>query len=147
MTLPRDWSEFFACFQAHEVDFIVVGGHAVAFHGFPRFTRDIDLFVRADSDNAAQVVAALIEFGIARAASVHETLATPGRMVQIGREPYRIDILTTLTGLTYAEASRRAVPGMLGDIALRFISLDDLRTNKRAAGRPRDLADLADLGD
>ena len=72
---------------------------------------------------------------------------TPGQMVQIGREPYRIDILTTVTGLTYDEAAGRAVPGFLGDISLRFICLDDLRTNKRAAGRPRDLADLADLGD
>ena len=59
MTLPRDWNEFFACCQIHGVEFLVVGGHAVAFHGFPRFTRDIDLFVRADGDNAARIVAAL----------------------------------------------------------------------------------------
>ena len=141
-----DFVEMLAALHAAGADYLVVGAHALSAHGRPRATGDLDLWVRPTGENASRVYTALQRFG----APLHDLqvadLATPDLVFQIGVAPARIDILTSISGVTFEEgwASRIAVP--LGELQVPVIGRDRLIQNKRAAGRPRDLADLADLG-
>jgi len=127
------------------VDFLVVGAFALAAHGVPRATGDIDLWVRPDPTNARRLITALQRFG-APIAAHHisaQDFEVPGLVYQLGLPPHRIDLLTSIDGLTFTEAwSRRGVGSLLGrDVPI--LSRDDLIANKRAAGRPKDLLDIA----
>jgi hypothetical protein len=145
MNLSRDFQEFVELFVAHEVEFLVVGGYALAAHGHPRYTKDLDVWVWLGSDNAQRVLAAVEEFGFGGLGLTVDDFQEPDSMVQLGHEPQRIDILTYASGLSFEEAYHNRVYVAIGDVQVPFISLDDLRTNKLAAGRPRDIADAADL--
>ncbi len=128
-------------------DTLVIGGYAVAFHGHPRATEDLDLLVRATPANAALVHLALTRFG-APLVSLGVTptdFATPGRVVQIGLPPLRIDVLNTLAGVTFDEATADAPTFGLDGHSIRVIGLAALLQNKRRAGRLQDLADVAAL--
>ncbi len=131
--------------NSHGVDYVVVGGHAVGYHGYPRFTGDIDLFIRSTSDNAVRVLAVLRAFGFSDLSDVESILSQPGKVVQLGRPPNRIDILTGISGVDFGEASAGAQLSHLDGVPVRIIGRAALLKNKRASGRAKDLADVEEL--
>lgn len=133
-------------FNVHRVEYLIVGGYALAFHGAPRFTGDIDIFVKPESENAKRILAALEEFGFGSINLSQEDFITQGNVVQLGVPPVRIDIMTSLTGVSWQEAQEGKVAGNYGDTLVFFISKDDFIANKKALGRRKDLADLETLG-
>lgn len=143
MDLPPDWSEFISLLLRHRVRFLLIGAHALAIHGRPRATLDLDLFVEASRANARRVGAVLAEFGFAESAAQWQHLAVPDRMLRLGREPMRIDILTEISGVSFATAWKNRVSGAFGAHRVQVIGLRDYRRNKRASGRTKDLLDLA----
>lgn len=145
MELNPDFQEFLRSFVDHDVRFLIVGGYALAAHGHPRYTKDLDVWVWADSSNAARVVEALEEFGFGGLGLTASDFEEPDVVVQLGSEPQRIDILTFATGLIFDDAYEHRVVVDVGGLPVPFISVDDLRTNKLATGRLRDRADAADL--
>jgi hypothetical protein len=128
-------------------EFLVVGAHALAAHGAPRATGDLDLFVRPTAENAARVFRALVAFGAPLDAHgvAPADFATPGTIYQMGLPPRRIDVLTSLSGVTFDEAAAAPVMGRLGRLAVPCIGLDAMIANKRASGRTKDLADAEAL--
>ncbi|MCE2899689.1 MAG: hypothetical protein ACK6DP_10660 [Gemmatimonas sp.] len=143
--LDEDLRELLALLIAHHVDFLVAGGHAVAFHGYPRFTEDLDLFVRADRLNADRIMDALAAFGFADVGLSAEGFVADDRVIQLGRAPNRIDLLTHLWGVEFEHAWSRRVPASIDHVPVAFLSRADLLANKRATARPQDLADVAAL--
>ena len=139
----RDFEELFACFARHDVKAVIVGAHAVAFHAKPRYTKDLDVLIEPTPENAVRVLASLEEFGFGGLGLTADDFSAPGKIVQLGFAPNRIDLSTSIDGVTFAEVWRHAVPGTLGSEAALFIGLDELIRNKRAAARPQDLADLS----
>ena len=125
MELNRDFQEFLQSFVTHDVRFLIVGGYALAAHGHPRYTKDLDVWVWADPSNSPRIIDALEAFGFG--------------------DLDLLDILTYATGLEFPDAYERRMLVELGGIEVPSVSLEDLRVNKRAAGRLRDLADLEDL--
>lgn len=142
-----DFSDLLRAFNAAEVRYLVVGAYAVTFHAQPRFTKDLDLWVEASSENAVRVHAALASFGAPIGDLTLEDLANAEMVYQIGVAPNRIDILMGVSGLKFREAWPRRVGSNYGDCPIQMISKTDLIRNKRAAGRPQDLIDLRALGD
>ena len=145
MELNPDFQEFLRSFVAHDVRFLIVGGYALAAHGHPRYTKDLDVWVWTDPSNAERVVAALEQFGFGGLGLVAADFEDSDVVVQLGREPQRIDILTFATGLAFDEAYSNRVMVDVGGTPTPIISVDDLRTNKLATGRLRDRADAAEL--
>ncbi len=124
---------------------LLVGGHAVAAHGYPRYTKDLDLWLDPTPENAERVLAALAEFGFGGAGATPEDFSTPGRVIQLGVEPHRIVLLTEVEGLEFAACySSRAIVDLAG-IPVPVLNLQDLIHNKEVVGRPQDLADAAAL--
>ena len=147
MELSRDFRELLASFAANGVEYLVVGGYAVAVHGAPRATGDIDLWVRPTAENARRVLVALVHFGFGSLGLVESDFSRADHVVQLGYPPQRVDLLTSVDGLQFdgAWAGRVTVP--LEGIPVTFVSRADLIASKRAAGRPKDLADLDLLGE
>jgi len=143
MKLPPDWSEFISLLCAHRVRFLIVGAHALAAHGRPRATQDIDFWVEPTKENATRLCAALGEFGFPALANAVEEFSTPERMATLGRPPLRIDVMTSVDGLTFPEAWDERLVAEFGDQEVGFLGRDGLLKNKRASGRPKDLADIA----
>jgi predicted nucleotidyltransferase len=139
--LEKDLLELLALFQSKGVEFLVVGGHAVAFHGYPRLTEDLDLFVRPDVDNGSRVVDALVDFGFGSLDLKPSDFEAKDRVIQLGRRPNRVDLITNLYGVTFDDAWSRRVAASLDGVSVWMISRDDLIRNKRATGRPRDAVD------
>lgn len=145
MRLQQDLREFIELLNSNQCAFLVVGGHAVAFHGHPRFTGDIDFLTLPSMDNGAKVIETLRQFGFGGLALTASDFQTPGRVVQIGRPPHRIDLLTGISGVEWPTAWEGRVEGQIDGLPVAFIGLRELLRNKRAAGRPKDLADVAEL--
>jgi hypothetical protein len=143
MNLPPDWSEFIALLCSHRVRFLVVGAHALAAHGRPRATGDLDLWVEPTPANAERVGRAIRKFGFERLGSQTAAFAQPDRMATMGRPPLRIDVMTSVSGLTFRRAWRRRIVTRFGQHEIGFLGRADLLENKRASGRPKDLADIA----
>lgn len=142
MALSQDLKEFLSLLVKHEVEFMLVGAHAVAFHGYSRATEDIDFWIRREVANARKVLAALEEFGFGSLGLREEDLLDPVAVIQLGRAPNRIDLLTFLTGVEFDDCFGRSVSASYGNQSLPIISLQDLLVNKRATGRPKDLVDV-----
>lgn len=144
---PEDFEDFVACLGAERCDFLVIGAHALAAHGVARATGDLDILVRADAANAQRVYRALVSFGAPLAAHQVrvEDFASPGTVYQMGLPPRRIDVLTSISGVSFDEASVDFVVATLGRERVRCIGLDAMIRNKRASARPKDLADAAAL--
>lgn len=145
--VPSDFVDLVECLREEECEFVIVGAHAVAAHGAPRATGDLDVFIRPEPTNAARVYRALIRFGAPVAAhgvSAADFIA-PGTVYQMGLPPNRIDLLTEISGVSFDEAARDTIAGHLGPETVRCIGFDALIRNKRAAGRLKDLADVAAL--
>lgn len=126
---------------------MIVEAYALAFHGVPRYTGDLDIFVRPDPENARRIMDVLNDFGFGSMGLKAEDLEVEDRVIQLGNSPVRIDIMTSLTGISWAEASSGRVEGAYGDIKVYFIGREQLIKNKRALGRKKDLADLEALGE
>jgi len=143
--LNKDYRDMVECLQKEGVEFMLVGGYAVALHGWPRMTFDIDFWIMANPQNAAAVMRAIKAFGAPLMDLEEEDFHRPGMVFQIGTEPQRIDILSAVSGISYEDALSRAVLMDVDGLMLKVISLDDLIANKRASGRPKDLADALAL--
>ena len=143
--LNPDYRDMIECLQREGVEFMLVGGFAVMLYGWPRTTFDIDFWIMADPTNAAAVVRALRVFGAPLMDLTEADFHKPGMVFQIGNEPQRIDIISAVDGLDYAEAAKRAVRMTVDGLEFKVVSLDDLIVNKRASGRPKDLADALTL--
>ena len=146
MRLQKDLSEFIASLNSHHVDYVLVGGFALAFHGFPRYTGDIDILVRASAENAARLAQVIKSFGFGSLGLTADDFLVPGRVVQLGQPPNRIDILTSITGVGFDEIWESRVPAELDGVPVCFIDRESFLKNKRATGRLKDKADLEALG-
>lgn len=142
-TFGQDFDDFLSEFIAAGVEFIVVGAHALAVHGYVRATGDLDVFVRPSPDNAARVINALRGFGAPIEAHRISTddFQRAGMVYQIGLPPNRIDVLTELSGVSFESCESDAIHGTLGTNRVRFIGLQSQLQNKRATGRTKDVAD------
>lgn len=143
--LEKDFREFIECLNAFDVKYLVVGGYAVAFHGSPRMTKDLDIWVQRDERNAERIVAALEKFGVGSLGHKKADFLNPANFVQIGVAPWRIDVIMDLGGVSFVECYEKKVIVESEGVKVNFIDLENLLKNKRAAGRHRDLADADDL--
>jgi hypothetical protein len=146
MAHNQDWREWLESLNASGAEYVVVGGIALAHHGLVRYTGDIDVLVKASEANAERVLQALRAFGFGSVALAARDLSMPDRVVQLGFPPGRIDILTSIDGVSWDEVDAGAERGDYGGVPVRFISLAHLVRNKRATGRPQDAADADRLG-
>jgi hypothetical protein len=147
MEVQPDFRDLLALLNEHEVEYLIVGAYALAFHGAPRFTGDIDVYVRPDGENANRVAAALTKFGFGSVGISAADFERPGRVVQLGVAPVRIDLITSISGVSWNEAEAGRVAGTYGDLSVFFLGRGELVANKRATGRKKDLADLEALGE
>ena len=143
--LNEDYKEMLQCLSAEDVKFLLVGAYAMAAHGYPRATMDIDLWVMPSPDNAAAVLRALRQFGAPLQGLSLSDLQKDDTVFQIGVAPRRIDILTGASGLRFDETFQHSSPIDIEGVQLRIPSIDDLIRNKRASGRTKDLADVEAL--
>jgi predicted nucleotidyltransferase len=142
--LNKDFKEFAELLNAKRVDYLVVGGYALAAHGHPRYTGDIDFWVDPSADNLNRLIKALAAFGFASLGLSAKDF-TPDTVVQLGQPPRRIDLLTHIDGVDFAACFARRETLQIDGISLNIIGLTDFKTNKRAAGRLKDKADLESL--
>lgn len=145
MALSKDSREFLKSLNFRGIEYVIVGAHSLAFHGRPRYTGDLDILVRATPENAAKLVDLLNHFGFADSGFKESDFTQLGQVIQLGRAPNRIDLLTSITGVTADEAFARKVPAELDGVPVFILSKDALIRNKRAVGRPQDIADLSTL--
>ncbi|MBI4978485.1 MAG: hypothetical protein HZC28_13480 [Spirochaetes bacterium] len=145
MEKQDDFKELLALFNNHGVEYLIVGGYALAFHGAPRSTGDIDLFVNPDPVNAERIMKALDVFGFGDVGLTAADFSAPGRVVQLGYPPVRIDILTSISGVTWEAAWQGRSAGMYDDLSVHFIGKREFLNNKKAAGRKKDDADTEAL--
>lgn len=143
--MNRDFVEMLCALKETETDFLIVGAHAVAAHGHPRATGDLDIWIRPTSENASQVLHALKAFGAPLSNISLEDLSQPNTVFQIGVSPSRIDILTSITGVDFDQAWKNKIEIQVDDLTVFCIGKQDLVENKKALGRPQDLADVAAL--
>jgi hypothetical protein len=142
MDLAPDFDEFIACLIVHGVDFVIVGAYALAFHGAPRFTGDLDILVRPTLDNATRLLRALEVFGFPVSELSPEAVADRRRMLQMGVPPVQLRIMGAISGVEWHEVWDDRINGPLGPHTVSFLGRETFLRNKRAAGRPKDLADI-----
>lgn len=143
--LNQDFKEFIQFLNDNQVRYLVVGGYAVALHGHPRYTKDIDIWVEISSENATNLLRALQAFGFESLGLTVEDFLTPDRIIQLGYPPNRIDLLTTIDGVDFAACYPSKLEIVIDNVVINFIDLENLRKNKKASGRLQDLADLENL--
>jgi hypothetical protein len=143
--LQADLKEFIELLNSHDVEYLIVGGHAVAFHGHPRFTGDIDFFIRVTPANVQRLLAVLNDFGFGGLGITQRALLEPKRILQLGYPPNRIDILTSISGVDFDSAWESRIESVMDDQRVIMIGWNELLQNKKAAGRPKDLADVEKL--
>ena len=147
MEVQQDFKELLALFNEHKVKYVIVGGYALAFHGAPRYTGDIDILVKSDKQNAQHILTALDNFGFKSMGLTIADFEKAEMVIQLGVAPVRVDIITSLTGVSWEQAYSNRAEGRYGNIPVNYIGRDQLVSNKRATGRKRDLADLEALGE
>ena len=146
MPLPEDWRAFIESLNSNGVEYLVVGAVALAHHGVPRYTGDLDILVRNSTENAERLEAALAGFGFAGLGLKAAAFVDSYRVIQLGIPPNRIDLLTSLTGVTFDAAWAGRVEALVGETRVNFIGREALILNKRRTGRAQDKADLEALG-
>ncbi|HNW83494.1 MAG TPA: hypothetical protein PKG52_11465 [bacterium] len=145
LQVQKEFNQFLELLKRNEVEFLIVGSYARAYHGSPSFTGNIDIFVKPSTENAEKIVESLNSFGFGKK-GIHEAdLSDEGSIVQLGVPPIRIDIMTSITGVSWDEAYNGAVDGMYGDISVKFLGKKQYITNKKAVGRMKDLADIEEI--
>ncbi len=145
--LNPDFREFIRSLNDNQVRYLVVGGHAVAFHGHPRYTKDLDIWIEPEEENALRLVSALDQFGFGSLGLSARDFLDTDQIIQFGYPPNRIVVVLKLSGLDFADAYSRRISVDLDDLNVNFIDLDSLITNKKASGRLQDLADVENLSD
>ena len=143
--MQKDFRDLLVLLNEHEVDFMIVGSYALAFHGAPRFTGDIDIYVRPDHDNAERILRALTDFGFGSLGLVVDDFQNQNKVTQLGVPPVRVDIITSITGVTWENASSGKCPGAYGDVPVFYIGKEEFLVNKQSIGRKKDLADVEAL--
>lgn len=143
--LPLDFKEFLKLLNAHQVEYLLIGGYAVGYYGYPRATADMDIWIAIDPQNARKVVAVLKEFGFDIPDLSMEVFMKPNQIIRMGIPPVRIEILTTISGVSFEECYPERVVDGLDGVEVNLISLRDLKINKKAFGRHKDLDDLENL--
>ena len=143
--LPPDFKEFFRSFHRHEVEYLLVGGYAVGYYGYPRATMDIDVWIASTPENARRVVAAIEDFGFGGQKLNEALFLSADQIIRMGLPPMRIEIMTSIDGVVFDEAYLQRVEDELDGTMVKLISLQDLKRNKKAAARAKDLADLEEL--
>ncbi len=143
--LQADFKDFLSLLNAHRVDYLLIGGYAVAYHGYPRATVDLDVWIARTPENATRVLAALREFGFTDPALVTGLLLEKDRIVRMGVPPFRIEIATTISGVDFESCHQRRIEASIDGVRVAVIDLASLRRNKQAAGRHKDLDDLEHL--
>ena len=145
MRLSSDLREFLELLNSRGVEYVIVGAHSLAFHGRPRYTGDLDILVRATPENAAKLVDLLNQFGFAGSGFKKSDFTEPEQMIQLGRAPNRVDLLTSITGVTADDAFATRIATELEGVPVFILSKEALIQNKRAVGRAQDLSDLESL--
>ena len=145
MSLSADLREFIALLNSHGVEYVIVGAHSLVFYSRPRYTGHLDILVRPSSENAAKLSAVMNDFGFAGTGFKESDFAEPDQIIQLGRVPNRIDLLTGITGVAMDEAFQTKVATELEGLPVFMLSKALLIQNKRAVARPQDLADLDTL--
>lgn len=143
--LNQDFKEFVQSLNDNGVRYLVVDGYAVAIHGYPRYTKDIDIWVELARDNAERIIRALHQFGFGSLGLKEQDFLEADMIIQLGYPPRRIDLITTLAGVDFETCFSARLVVKLEDTLVNFIDLDNLRKNKRATGRAQDLADIENL--
>lgn len=143
--MNRDFREFIQSLNDNQVLYLIVGGYAVALHGHPRYTKDLDVWIAMTPANAANLVGALAQFGFGSLGLQASDFLVPDQIIQLGHPPNRIDVLTSLPGVEFASCYPSRLEVDVEGVRVNFIDLDNLKRNKQAAGRHQDLADLENL--
>jgi hypothetical protein len=145
MQVLRDFEELLALLNGQKVKYVIVGGYAVAFHGAPRYTGDIDILVEPDKKNAARILKALKDFGFTGLKLTESDFEKPDIVIQFGVAPVRVDIITSISGVTWEKAFGGRKKGKYGDVRVSYLGRKELVQNKKATGRAKDFADIEAL--
>ncbi len=143
--LPRDFKEFLQLLNAHRVEYLLIGGYAVGYHGYPRATADMDIWIATNPQNAARIVAVLKEFGFDLPGLSDDLFLRENQIVRMGVPPIQIEIITNISGVTFEECYADRLVASLDGLRVNLIDLKNLKINKRASGRYKDLDDLENL--
>ncbi|MFC1515323.1 hypothetical protein ACFL7E_01040 [Thermodesulfobacteriota bacterium] len=145
MMLSKDFKEFVELLNKNNVKYLVIDGYAVALHGYPRYTKDLDYRIDLSLENAESILKALEQFGFGSLDLDTDDFLAPDKIIQLGHPPNRIDLITTAKGLNFEECYKSRVKLEIQNIQIDFIDMENLKRNKRATGRPQDFADLENL--
>jgi predicted nucleotidyltransferase len=143
--LNQDFKEFIRSLNNNGVRYLVIGGYAVGFHGHPRYTKEIDIWIGLDAENAANIMKSLEQFGFASLGLQESDFTTPDQIIQLGYPPNRIDLITTTPGVDFDDCYPSRVQAEIDGIQVNFIDMENLKRNKQAVGRHQDLADIENL--
>lgn len=143
--LNQDFKEFIQLLNDNQVKYLIIGGYAVAVHGHPRYTKDIDIWIQPSKENSLKLVTTLIQFGFGSLGLTPEDFQAPDQIIQLGYPPNRIDLITSPDGVDFQTCYESKKEFCIDDMTINFIDLDNLRKNKLASGRLQDLADLENL--
>ena len=143
--LPPDFKEFLRLLNAHQVEYLLIGGYAVGYHGYPRATADMDIWIALQPANAERIVAVLKEFGFDLPELSPQLFLKEWQIIRLGVPPVRIELATTVSGVNFNECYAERIADMLDGVKVNLISLRHLKINKKASGRHQDLADLENL--
>jgi hypothetical protein len=141
----KDFIDFIELLNQHEADYMVVGAHALSFHGRPRHTGDLDIWIKPSDENATKMVKVLIDFGFGSLGLTESDFLKENYVTQLGYPPLRIDILNSISGVEFDEAYPNKVVGEIDGLTVNFINIPDFIKNKRASGRNKDLGDIESL--
>jgi len=144
-TLPPDFKEFLKLLKEHDVQYLLIGGYAVGYHGYARATDDMDIWVAIHPDNAKKLVSALKVFGLTDPNLTPELFLQKPKIIRMGFPPMRLEITTSISGVEFDECYQARIVDMLDDIEVNLIDLEHLKKNKKASGRAKDIADLENL--
>ena len=147
MGVQKDFRDLLELLNAHKVEYLIVGAYALAFHGAPRYTGDMDIYVNPNPTNARRMMAALNDFGFGSVELSATDFEVEDKVVQLGFPPVRVDIVTSITGVSWEEAVSGRIEGTYGDVPVYYIGREQFISNKRSLGRIKDLADLEALGE
>ena len=141
----QDFKEFIALLNKSKIEYLIVGGYAVGLHGYPRYTGDIDIWIKTNEANSEKMVKILNEFGFNSYDIKKEDFLKLDNVIQLGYPPYRIDLIMSIDGVTFDECYANRVKKEIDEIEIDFIGYDDLIKNKRASGREKDINDINNL--